>query len=475
MRVFPQNTICPRVAFITCGCAKNEVDTKNMAKRLFDAGFDLVDDASCADALIINTCAFIQSATEHSIETIFDAVCLPNVRAGAALIVAGCMPSRYGDDLACALPEAHAFVPCNCEEDIVAYVKEALTNTPFSHLPSTSHTTPKSALGPSVTRENNMALPACVLRTSQESISCADTFFIPPVWAYVKISDGCNRFCSYCTIPFIRGRYHSFSYEYIYGEVEKLVQSGAREIILIAQDTGCWGCDFKHPSSLAQLVSGLAEAFKDVWFRIMYTEPEGVSDELIDAMATHANICNYLDIPLQHVDANILHAMNRKGSRAEFELLINRIRACIPDIALRTTLIAGFPGERDEQFESLCDFVEEGMFDYVGVFPYSPEEGTRAALLPDQIADDEKLARAQRLRDIADSVCYIRVSERVGKEFDVIVEGCEEDGQLFGRAQCQAPEVDGVVYIDKGKPGSVQRIIVTDTLLYEMEGQHIDE
>lgn len=429
----------PSVAFVTLGCAKNEVDTAHMRTRLLQAGFRMEDDPACADAVVVNTCSFIQSATEESLEAIFDVAGLPNVAAGAALIVAGCMPARYGDDLAGELTEARAFVPCSREDDIAAVVADALG---LDELPAP------------------LADATAVAAAQPASVS-----------AYVKISDGCDRFCTYCTIPFIRGRYRSFPLDDVRADVAAQVAAGVREIVLIAQDTGRWGADFDEPSSLAALVSTLAEEFPATWFRVMYIQPEGLTDELLDAVAAHDNVCDYFDIPLQHVDADILRAMNRTGSREEFLALVERVLAHVPGATLRTTLIAGFPGETDEQFEDLCAFVEEGLFDYVGVFPYSREEGTRAASLPDQVDEDEKNDRAQRLRDIADAVCCPRIAARIGRTMDVLVEGVEEDGQLFGRAMCQAPEVDGVTYLDGGEPGEIRPVTIADTLLYEMEGE----
>lgn len=443
MASFTQS-VPPSVAFVTLGCAKNEVDTAHMRRRLARVGFALVDDPACADAVVVNTCSFIQSATEESLEAIFDVAGLPNVAAGAALVVAGCMPARYGDDLAGELSEASAFVPCSSEDDIAEVLVGALGLDGF---PATS----TESIG--AVREGAVEVAGGA-----------------PVSAYVKISDGCDRFCSYCTIPFIRGRYRSFSYDEVCAEVASLVDAGVREIVLIAQDTGRWGTDFDEPSSLAALLSQLAEKFPDTWFRVMYIQPEGLTDELLDAVAAHANVCDYFDIPLQHVDPGLLRTMNRTGSREEFEALAAHVRERVPGATLRTTLIAGFPGETDEQFEDVCDFVEEGLFDYVGVFAYSREEGTRAHDLPGQLDEDEKADRAQRLRDLADAVCVPRVAERVGQRFDVLVEGVEEDGQLFGRAMCQAPEVDGVTYLDTGEPGQIVSVVVEDTLLYEMEG-----
>ncbi len=437
----------PSIAFVTMGCAKNEVDTHRMQSELRRAGFSIIDDPECADAVIVNTCSFIQSATEESLQAIFEVSGMPNVAAGAALIVAGCMPARYGEDLAGELDEASAFVPCSKEDSIVEVVC--------------------ASLGIGAQQREALA------HTTLGAVGEGDIFVSGnrPVSAYVKISDGCDRFCSYCTIPYIRGRYHSFPFDAVREDVAARVSSGIREIVLIAQDTGRWGQDFDEPSTLAALLEALSSEFADTWFRVMYIQPEGVTDELLDVVAAHDNICSYFDIPLQHVRPHLLKAMKRHGSREEYRSLMERVREKVPGVVLRTTLIAGFPGETDDDFEELCDFVEEGLFDYVGVFAYSREEGTRAYSLPDQIDDDEKADRAQRLRDIADGVCTALVAARCGKSYDVLVEGVEEDGQLFGRAMCQAPEVDGVTYLDEGEPGDIVTVRIADTLLYEMEAE----
>lgn len=426
------------VAFVTMGCAKNEVDSANMSNALRRAGYEVTNDAECANAIIVNTCSFIQAATEESIEAILDVAGFDSVARGdAKLIVTGCMPARYGADLERELTEASAFVPC-AEEERIADVLDRLFS--IERLPGEA-----------------VALELGGARTGAVS-------------SYVKISDGCDRFCAYCTIPYIRGRYHSFSYDAISHEVAQLVGEGVREIVLIAQDTGRWGTDFDKPSSLARLMALLARSHPDTWFRVMYVQPEGITDELIETVAAHDNICSYFDIPFQHCNREILKAMNRKGSGEEFIELLGRIRDRIPDCTLRTTLIAGFPGESEEQFEELCDFVEEASLDYIGVFPYSREEGTRAYDLSDQVDEDEKMYRAQRLRDLADSVCSSRISERVGTCVEVLVCGIEEDGQLYGRAKSQAPDVDGVTYVDSGNPGDFVRVRIDDVLLYEMEG-----
>ena len=472
------------VAFVTLGCAKNEVDTAHMRERVEAAGHAVVDDPALADAVVVNTCSFIQAATEESIEAAFDVAGLPRMEDGsAALVVAGCMPARYGEALEDELSEARAFVPCAREDDIVQVLESV-----FAQLPESAPGVP-GAVGGGRAGAGDGNAPAAAGDGAAEGgagvqpdggfpaeADAAGGAGVPagargPVSAYVKISDGCDRFCSYCTIPLIRGRYRSFPLADVCAEVDAHVARGVREIVLVAQDTGRWGTDFDAPSSLAALLSALAERHPRTWFRVMYVQPEGVDDALLDAVAAHANVCPYFDVPLQHVDPELLSAMNRRGSRAEFENLARRIRERVPGAVLRTTLIAGFPGETEEQFQSLCDFVEDAPFDYVGVFAYSREEGTRAFGLPGQLDEDEKAERAQRLRDVADAACLPRIAARVGREMDVLVEGREEDGQLFGRAMCQAPEVDGVVYLDAGEVGQVVRVRIVDTLLYEMEGE----
>ena len=430
------------VSFITMGCAKNEVDSARMSARLSSCGYGIIDDPESADAIIVNTCSFIQAATEESIDAVLDASGLDNVASGRAhLVVAGCMPARYGSELESELPEASSFVPCSAEDDIVD-VLDGLFG---------------------IERMGGSA-PYVTADFGEGAVS-----------AYVKISDGCDRFCSYCTIPYIRGRYHSFSEEDIEREVVAHVNNGVREIVLIAQDTGRWGDDLGDESGLAGLVSRLAERHPDTWFRVMYIQPEGVTGELIEAFASHENICSYFDIPFQHCSPEVLKNMNRTGSSEGFLALVDRIRARIPDVTLRTTLIAGFPGETEEQFEDLCAFVEDISFDYVGVFPYSQESGTRAGEMDGQIDEETKIARAQQVRDIADAVSVSIIGERVGREVDVLVCGEEEDGQVFGRAMCQAPDVDGLTYLPGGVPGDVMRVTVEDTLFYEMEGAPVSE
>lgn len=425
-----------RVAFLTLGCAKNEVDSQAMQQELVRAGFDIVNIEDPADAIVVNTCAFIQPAIEESLDAIFDIAQLEAVESGVCkLIVCGCMPSRFGSDLEAELTEADKFVPCADEEHIVEVVSDALG-----------------------------------LEPTPDSVTAAFSYQSSE---YVKISDGCSRHCSFCTIPTIRGPYHSFSIDSIMSDVKEKVKGGAKEIVLIAQDSGIWGLDLKPKMTLSDLLCALASEFPATWFRVMYLQPAGLTDELVHTMASYDNICSYLDIPLQHCDPEILKSMNRKGSREEYEAMVERLRLEVPGIALRTTLIVGYPGETDEQFEELCDFVSTASFDYVGIFAYSPEDGTPAAALPNQVDEDTKQERLQILRDLADSVSSAQIAERIGSKADVLVLGTEEDGQLFGRTQAQAPDADGVTYVDSATIGEFASTVIVDTLLYEMEAERV--
>lgn len=442
----------PSVYFITLGCAKNEVDTRDMQESLVREGMGVACCPEECDAVVVNTCSFIRPAIEESLDAIFEVADMESVKGrGVPVVVAGCMPSRFGDDLVDELTEASAFVPCSDEHDIARIVRECLGSAGGeASVPAEACASPEDASDG----------PAGEGRPLQAA---------GPVSAYVKISDGCDRFCSYCTIPFIRGAYHSFPLEQVVQEAGKAISDGAREIVLIGQDTGLWGTDFNPPSSLAGLLDHLSALHPDVWFRAMYTQPQSVTDELLDVLASRENVAPYLDVPLQHCVPRILKDMNREGSSEQFAALVAKAREKVPGIAIRTTLIAGFPGETEDDFDELVAFVEEEAFDYVGVFPYSREEGTASFSLPGQVDEDEKEYRAERLRTVADAVSSAVVAGRVGCAMPVLVEGVEEDGQLFGRAIVQAPEVDGVTYVDGGEPGSIVACEVEDTLMYDME------
>ena len=371
----------PRIAFVTLGCAKNEVDTDKMQARLAAAGFSIVDDVDDADLVIVNTCAFLASAVEEGLEVIFDLVGRENA-AGRELkvLVAGCMPARYGDDLAAELVEAAGFLAADDEDNVVEEVTRLL--------------------------DGDVSL----VRADRSLIRHAY-----PTSAYVKISDGCDRFCSYCMIPHIRGRYRSYPLSRIDDEVAELVCNGVREIVLIGQDTGIWGHDFEEPSTTATLVRTLAHRYPDTWFRLLYVQPEGIDDELLDVIATYPNVCPYLDMPLQHVNAEVLARMNRSGNAKDILALLDHVRDRVPDIKIRTTLMAGFPGETEDEFTQTLAFLERCAFASVHVFPYSVREGTKAAAMPGQLDQQTKTARAERAKQAAETLSAAYRKQFVGR------------------------------------------------------------
>lgn len=437
----------PRIAFITLGCAKNEVDTDKMQARLVAAGFSLVDDVADADLVIVNTCAFLASAVEEGLEVIFDLVGRENVRGEELkVLVAGCMPSRYGADLADELVEAAGFLAAGEEERVVEEASRLL------------------------------GVESCFMGGGPKLLRHAH-----PSSAYVKISDGCDRFCSYCMIPHIRGRYHSYALEQIDDEVAELVCNGVREIVLIGQDTGIWGHDLDEPATIAGLVSTLARRYPDTWFRLLYVQPEGITDELLDVIAAHPNICSYLDMPLQHVNAEVLARMNRSGDARGILALIEHVRERVPGIMIRTTLMAGFPGETEEQFEELLDFVDEAQFDYAGVFAFSPEEGSAAYEFDGLLDEEERKQRAQRLLDACEAIGTARVAELAGTQAEVLIEGYEQTDvglEALCRTQGQAPEVDGQVHVpiagaDELVIGEFAQVELTGSFFYEIEGEVI--
>lgn len=437
--------------YITLGCAKNEVDTDRMRSLLSAANYDEVFDPSQADAVLINTCSFLASATSESIETTLAlAEDIADGVRDTRIIMCGCVPSRYGAELPDELPEVAAFVRTDEEDGIVAVVDELLgierTSLPF--------------------------IPT-VKRTVESAV------------AYVKISDGCDRFCSFCAIPYIRGRYHSRSAESILSEVRDLVAGGVREIVLIGQDTGIWGTDFSNdvqgPRNLAQLMRAVAEAVRPehVWIRVLYLQPEGMTDELISVIRDTPEVLPYIDIPVQHCSERILKAMHRSGSEEQLSELFAKLRREIPGMVIRTTSLVGFPGETDEEAEQMLAFMDREGFDYTSVFPYSQEEGTRAATMDGQVDEDVKLDRTQRAMDLAESLGFAATAAHVGEIAEVIVDGIEEtdDGpELIGHAWFQAPDSDGAVHLDVSEAavGDILQVRFVDSFCYELVGEDVE-
>lgn len=437
--------------YITLGCAKNEVDTDRMRALLDAADYQEVDSAQDADAVVINTCSFLASATSESIETTL--ALAEEVKEGvraARIIMCGCVPSRYGDQLPQELPEVSAFVRADEEDGIVAVVDEVL----------------------GVERDMPSFIPN-IKRTVEGSV------------AYVKISDGCDRFCSFCAIPYIRGRYHSRPADRIIAEARELVAGGVKEIVLIGQDTGIWGKDFKDqvdgPANLAQLLVALAEELRPqhVWIRVLYLQPEGMTGELIAAIRDTPEVLPYIDIPVQHCNERVLKSMHRSGSEQQLDELFARLRSEIPGMVIRTTSLVGFPGETDEEAEQMLAFMDRNSFDYTSVFAYSREEGTRAAEMDDQVDEDVKLERAQKALDLAEALGFAATASHVGKTAEVIIDGIEEnDGfsEFIGHAWFQAPDSDGAVHLDIEEAciGDIVTVEFTDSFCYELVGHVIE-
>lgn len=445
----PMDSPLGKILFITLGCAKNEVDTDRMRALLLAAGFAEADGVDDADAAIVNTCSFLASATEESVEATLE---LAEGRAegvrSCPIIMCGCVPSRYGDDLPEQLPEVAAFVKADDEDGIVGVVADVL---------GISVAAPVLDAG-------------AMLRTVQGAS------------AFVKISEGCDRFCAFCAIPYIRGRYHSRPADEIVAEVSALMEQGVREVILIGQDTGIWGSDFEGDQTLAKLLVRVAEAVRPYsgWVRVLYLQPEGMTDELIAAIRDTPEVLPYIDIPIQHCSERVLKAMGRSGDPEQLHALFARLRDEIPGMVLRTTGMAGFPGETDEEADELYDFIEAEEFDYTSVFAYSQEEGTRAAAMPDQVDEDVKLERTQRLIDLVEELGFSATAKHVGERLKVIIDGVEEteDGvELIGHTWFQAPDCDGAVHIQSGEAavGDIVTVDLVDSFCYEMVGTIVEE
>lgn len=445
----PMDSPLGKILFITLGCAKNEVDTDRMRALLLAAGFAEADGVDGADAAIVNTCSFLASATEESVEATLE---LAEGRAegvrSCPIIMCGCVPSRYGDDLPEQLPEVAAFVKADDEDGIVGVVADVL---------GISVAAPVLDAG-------------AMLRTVQGAS------------AFVKISEGCDRFCAFCAIPYIRGRYHSRPADEIVAEVSALMEQGVREVILIGQDTGIWGSDFEGDQTLAKLLVRVAEAVRPYsgWVRVLYLQPEGMTDELIAAIRDTPEVLPYIDIPIQHCSERVLKAMGRSGDPEQLHALFARLRDEIPGMVLRTTGMAGFPGETDEEADELYDFIEAEEFDYTSVFAYSQEEGTRAAAMPDQVDEDVKLERTQRLIDLVEELGFSATAKHVGERVKVIIDGVEEtdDGvELIGHTWFQAPDCDGAVHIQSGEAavGDIVTVDLVDSFCYEMVGTIVEE
>lgn len=440
----PGNESPVKVAMISLGCPKNLVDTEVILGHLPPERYTIVTDAASAAIIIINTCAFIGDAKEESIDTILAMAQYKEQGSCAMLIVCGCLPQRYREELAAGLPEVDLFLGTGDAVRIAEIIATWRTSAPqqLCHISAPAglyeHDTPRLQASPFYT-------------------------------AYVKIAEGCDNRCSYCIIPELRGPLHSRSIDSVVAEVRQRVAAGAIEINLIAQDITAYGQDRSDGASLEELLRRLVQIEELRWLRLLYAYPEGVSDALLELIATQPKICPYLDLPLQHIAAPVLKRMNRRMDSAATIALIEKIRRRIPHITLRTTFIVGFPGETREDFAALHEFAARGLFDRVGVFSYSPEEGTAAATFGAQVPDELKEQRREALMATLGEIAREKNQSLIGSEIEVLVEGVSEETELLlqGRSISQAPDIDGIIYINAGEANVGELVTVEITAAAE--------
>lgn len=438
-----------KVSIISLGCAKNQVDAETMLYALAHGGFEVVDDPAFADAVIINTCGFLESARAEAIESIIEMGKLKPEGRVKKIIVTGCMAQLLGEEIIKEMPEVDAVISLKGTNDIVGVVKRTLGGETFT---------------------------VCG-KPEEFSLGGKRILGNEPYYAYLKIAEGCDNRCAYCLIPKIRGKFRSRTMESLVDEAKYLASIGVKELNVIAQDITRYGEDIYGKSTLPELLRELCKIEGISWIRLLYAYPDRVTDELLEVMATEEKIVKYLDLPIQHADKKILSAMNRRGDEKTLLQLVSRIREKVPDITLRTTLITGFPGEGEEEFETLDRFVGEAKFDKLGVFPYSREEGTPAYDMPDQIDEDVRADRAEIIMERQALISEERMSRFIGKTEDVLIEGY--DGYIkmfFGRSRYDAPDVDGKVFFTsnkKPKQGDIVKVKITDTLEYDLCGEQI--
>lgn len=408
-----------KVGMISLGCAKNQVDGEVFMASLKAAGYELVDDVAMADVAIVNTCGFIESAKKESIDEILELALLKKEGRIKKLVATGCMAERYQQEMRKEIPELDGVLGIGANADPAAYLRRLLDEGSVEAFP------PKDKLP-----------------------LCGERELITPSWsAYLKIAEGCGNRCSYCAIPLIRGGYRSRPMEDIEAEARALVADGAKELVLIAQDTTRYGIDLYGAYSLAELLRRLCQIEDLRWLRVLYCYPDAITDGLLEVMAQEEKVLPYIDLPLQHCSGKILRAMNRRGDRDSLAALIEKIRAKVPGVVLRTTLITGFPGEKEEDFTELAEFVKETGFDWLGCFPYSQEEDTPAAELPDQVDQEEKERRAEIIMDTQIDSMDRKCQGYVGQTLEVLVEGFDRYAECwFGRSYRNAPDVDGKVF-----------------------------
>ena len=437
-----------KIGFVSLGCAKNLMDTEVMLKLLADAGYEITPEETEADIVVINTCAFLEEARKEAIDNILDVAWLKENRGLRGIIVTGCLSERYRDEIFSELPEVDAALGVGSVHDIVEAVKAVESGKRYSGYGD----------------KNEAPLGGERVVTTES-------------YAYIKIAEGFDNHCSYCAIPSIRGRHRSRTMEDIIEEAKSLEGLGIGELILVAQDTTRYGIDIYGEYKLAELLHRLAAETKIPWLRIMYCYPDKITDELIAEIRNNKRVVKYIDLPIQHVSETVLARMNRHGGSKCVRDAVERLRRGVPGITIRTTAIVGFPGETEEEFGELCDYIAEAKFDRFGAFTYSREEGTPAYDFEDQIDEQVKQDRYDRIMAIQLGISAKNNKKRVGKVIDVIYEGYDYVADAcYGRSQADAPEIDGKVYFScperrRPREGAIVKVKITETLDYDLTGE----
>ena len=437
-----------KIGFVSLGCPKNQLDTEVMLHHLLDAGYEITPDETEADIIVINTCAFIEAAKKEAIDNILDIAWFKENKSLKGIIVTGCMTERYREAVLEEFPEVDAVLGVGSIHKIVEAVK---------------YVEEKGRGYSSFLDKNEVELGGDRVLTT------------PAHWTYLKIAEGCDNRCTYCAIPDIRGKFRSRPMEDVIKEAIGLEELGAKEIIVIAQDTTRYGLDLYGEYSLSKLLEELLKATKTARYRLLYCYPDKITDELCDVIANNDRIIKYIDIPVQHVNNDILRRMNRHGGEEAVRSAIKKLRERIPGITLRSTVIVGFPGESEEAFEELCQFIKDTEFDRLGAFPYSPEEGTPAATFEGQIDEQVKIDRADIIMQTQYSIMEKKNEAMIGKTVRVLVEDFDPVSEMhFGRGDADAPEIDGKVYFSARRriaPGSIVSVKIEDVLDYDLCGK----
>lgn len=440
-----------KISMVSLGCSKNLIDSEQMIGVLKGKDYEVTEDHSEADIIVVNTCGFIDKAKEESIDTILEAAEQKAHGKCKCLIVAGCLSERYREELLDEIPEVDGVLGTGNIVEIAEIVE-------------------KSLAGERVSKFGDV--DADYFEDSKRVIST------PSHSAYIKISEGCDNLCTYCIIPKLRGKYRSRKIESILDEARGLAESGTKELILIAQDTSKYGMDLYGEYRLPELLDELQKLEGIEWIRILYIYPETFTDELVDAIARNSKVAKYVDIPIQHINDRVLKLMNRKTDKSSITALVEKLRSKVEGIVIRTTLIVGFPGEEEDEFRELKDYVGEMKFDRLGVFAYSQEEDTPAAKMKDQVDEEVKEQRQLEVMKVQKDISEEKSRSNIGRKFRVLIEEKVEDGVYLGRTYMDSPEIDGLVYVHSDRKleiGEFQTVIVKDALEYDLIGDVADE